>query len=100
MAGSSPPHFRPQASDPFEGEPGGYGATAAPRLLRFLGEGPDLEIGLGGVTELDTAGLQVLLLIRQEARRRDLRLRLTDHSAAVRDVLAVAWLTPELEAVA
>jgi acetyl esterase/lipase len=26
------------SSDPFEGEPGGYGATAAPRLLRFLGE--------------------------------------------------------------
>ena len=26
------------ASDPFEGEPGGYGATTAPRLLRFLGE--------------------------------------------------------------
>ncbi|HEY6258946.1 MAG TPA: alpha/beta hydrolase [Xanthobacteraceae bacterium] len=24
------------ASDPFEGEPGGYGATTAPRLLRFL----------------------------------------------------------------
>jgi anti-sigma B factor antagonist len=70
------------------------------RLLRFLGEGPDLEIALGGVTELDTAGLQVLLLIRQEARRRELRLRLTEHSAAVRDVLAVAWLTPELEAVA
>jgi dipeptidyl aminopeptidase/acylaminoacyl peptidase len=27
------------ASDPFEGEPGGYGATAAPRLLRFLADG-------------------------------------------------------------
>ena len=26
------------ASDPFEGEPGGYGSTTAPRLLRFLGE--------------------------------------------------------------
>jgi acetyl esterase/lipase len=26
------------ASDPFEGEPGGYGATTAPRLLRFLGD--------------------------------------------------------------
>jgi acetyl esterase/lipase len=26
------------ASDPFEDEPGGYGATTAPRLLRFLGE--------------------------------------------------------------
>jgi acetyl esterase/lipase len=26
------------ASDPFESEPGGYGATAAPRLLRFLGD--------------------------------------------------------------
>jgi acetyl esterase/lipase len=24
------------ASDPFEGEPGGYGATSAPRILRFL----------------------------------------------------------------
>ncbi len=26
------------ASDPFEGEPGGFGAQTAPRLLRFLGE--------------------------------------------------------------
>jgi acetyl esterase/lipase len=26
------------ASDPFEGEPGGYGATTAPRLLRFLAD--------------------------------------------------------------
>jgi acetyl esterase/lipase len=26
------------SSDPFEGEPGGYGATTAPRLLRFLAE--------------------------------------------------------------
>jgi acetyl esterase/lipase len=26
------------ASDPFEGEPNGYGATTAPRLLRFLAE--------------------------------------------------------------
>jgi len=26
------------ASDPFEGEPGGYGAITAPRLLRFLAE--------------------------------------------------------------
>jgi acetyl esterase/lipase len=26
------------ASYPFEGEPGGYGATTAPRLLRFLGD--------------------------------------------------------------
>ena len=26
------------ASDPFEGEPGGFGAQTAPRLLRFLAE--------------------------------------------------------------
>ena len=26
------------ASDPFESEPGGYGATTAPRPLRFLGD--------------------------------------------------------------
>ena len=59
----------------------------------------DLELGLGGVTDLDTTGLQVLLLAKQEARRRDLRLRLTGHSPAVLDVLAVAWLDGDLEAV-
>jgi dipeptidyl aminopeptidase/acylaminoacyl peptidase len=26
------------AADPFENEPGGFGAQTAPRLLRFLGE--------------------------------------------------------------
>ncbi|MFI5910602.1 lipid asymmetry maintenance protein MlaB [Dactylosporangium sp. NPDC051541] len=75
-----------------------YAAEQHEQLLRFLTGGPDLELGLGGVTELDTAGLQVLLLAVREARRRGLRLRLTDLSPAVRDVLAVAWLTPDLEA--
>jgi anti-sigma B factor antagonist len=76
-----------------------WAAEQHERVLRFLGEGPDLELSLAGVTDMDTTGLQLLLLARQEARRRDVRLRLTDHSPAVRDVLAVAWLDEDLEAV-
>ncbi|GAA0744002.1 STAS domain-containing protein [Dactylosporangium roseum] len=66
------------------------------RLQRFLAEGPWLEVGLSAVTELDTAGLQVLLLARGEAERRGAALRLCAPSPAVRDVLALAWLTPDL----
>ncbi|MER7008836.1 STAS domain-containing protein [Dactylosporangium sp. NPDC000555] len=69
-------------------------------LLRLLTGGQDLEVGLAGVTEFDTAGLQVLMLARQEARRRGVPLRLTGHSAAVLEVLALAWLTPDLGAAA
>ncbi|UWP86226.1 STAS domain-containing protein [Dactylosporangium fulvum] len=67
------------------------------RLQRFLAEGPQLELGLAAVTELDTAGLQVLLLARGEAERRGVALRLCEHSPAVHDVLALAWLTPDLD---
>jgi anti-sigma B factor antagonist len=72
------------------------------RLLRALGDsaGEDAEVDLSGVTDVDTAGLQVLLLARREARRRGVLLRLTGHSPAVHDTLALAWLTPDLEAVA
>ncbi|MGI5240885.1 STAS domain-containing protein [Dactylosporangium sp. CA-139066] len=69
------------------------------RLLQAFGDG-DVEVGLSGVTDLDTAGLQVLLLARREARRRGVVLRLAGLSPAVLDVLALARLTPELEAAA
>jgi hypothetical protein len=36
----------------------------------------------------------------REARRRGVVLRLAGHSPAVLDVLALAWLTPDLEAAA
>jgi anti-anti-sigma factor len=47
------------------------------------------EIDLSGVTEMDSAGLQLLLAAQQAANRQGGRLRLLDQSAAVTEVLAL-----------
>lgn len=58
-------------------------------------------LDLGQVSELDTAGLQVLLLAARQARRLGTRVGIAAASAAVRQVLALArldqWLAPTLE---
>lgn len=46
-----------------------------------------LEIDLSGVTELDTAGLQVLMLAKQTASADQRELRLVQHSPAVVEIL-------------
>jgi len=69
--------------------------TAADRrvvLMALADAGGDLELDLSGVTELDTAGLQLLLLARREAARGGGRLTLSAVSRAVADVLAIAHL--------
>jgi anti-sigma B factor antagonist len=60
------------------------------RVLAFLAEAPDLELGLSGVTEVDTAGMQLLLFARQEADRRRVSLAFDAPSPAVLHVLAIA----------
>jgi len=45
-----------------------------------------LEIDLSGVTELDTAGLQVLMLAKQTAAADQRELRLLQHSPAVLEI--------------
>lgn len=76
--------------------------TPAPNVLKIDGEftifraaelKPDLlaepavtEIDLSGVTELDTAGVQLLMLAKKTAMTQGRDLRLTGHSAAVMDV--------------
>jgi anti-anti-sigma regulatory factor len=44
------------------------------------------EIDLSGVTEIDTAGVQLLMLAKQAALARNSELRLTGHSPAVLEV--------------
>lgn len=56
-------------------------------LMAALEQGRIIEIDLAQVSELDTAGLQLLILAKREAEARGLRLELTGHSAAVREVL-------------
>lgn len=65
-------------------------------LLDLLNSPDELEIVLSGVTELDTAGLQLLLLIKREAARVSRQLRFTAPSQVVLDVLKIAYLDTDL----
>lgn len=57
------------------------------KLLETLGHSAEMELHLGDVSEIDTAGLQLLLLLEQEALRLGKLLRLNDHSPAVVDII-------------
>lgn len=61
-------------------------------LAADLAAGTDLEIDLSGVVELDTAGLQLLLMAVREADRSGARVVLTGAGEPVRAVLAIAHL--------
>ncbi len=52
----------------------------------------ELHLDLSGVTELDSAGLQLLLLLKTEARERGFSLRLLRHSEAVIEVFELLKL--------
>ena len=67
-------------------------SAQAPRLLAALEEQSILRVRLAGVTELDTAGLQLLLLLRREAERIGSTVQFLDVSADVRSALSVVHL--------
>jgi len=58
-------------------------------LLQALQAGATLELDLSDVSELDTAGVQLLLLAEREARARGGALRLVAASPAADEVLAL-----------
>jgi anti-sigma B factor antagonist len=55
-------------------------------LLEALRKTRVLEIDLSGIIELDTAGLQVLMLVKQAAAADQRELRLLQHSPAVMEI--------------
>ncbi|BCJ56204.1 hypothetical protein Asp14428_76790 [Actinoplanes sp. NBRC 14428] len=67
------------------------------RLLAALQGSGGLRVDLSGVEELDTAGLQILLLARREAARLDLPFELGAPAGNVAAVLALAGLAAEEE---
>ncbi|OWW21907.1 STAS domain-containing protein [Noviherbaspirillum denitrificans] len=70
-----------------EGEMNIYKAADLKQMLMAaLPEGGTLEADLSGVTEMDTAGLQLLMLAKRTAQQRGGDLRLVNHSPAVVDV--------------
>lgn len=48
---------------------------------------PEIEINLSGVTEMDTAGFQLLVLAKREAVRHNKTLRLVSHGAVTLGVM-------------
>lgn len=61
-------------------------------LLQSLQPGAEVELDLTGVDELDCAGLQLLVLAKQEASRMGCRLQLANHSPAVIDAFELSGL--------
>lgn len=63
------------------------------RLVEALAQHKEVEIDLSAVTEIDTAGLQLLILAKKEAARQQLQVRFTDHSPVVIDAMELLDLT-------
>jgi anti-anti-sigma regulatory factor len=60
---------------------------AAELKAALLADPPPTEVDLSGVTEIDTAGVQLLMLADREARAAGRSLRLVSPSAAASEVL-------------
>jgi anti-anti-sigma factor len=67
-------------------------AAQCVQVLEALERRKDLEIDLSGVTALDTAGLQLLILAKKTASAQGGSLRLTGHSPAVVDAFDLLQL--------
>ena len=61
-------------------------AELKPLILEASSQAGPLEIDLSGVSEIDSAGVQLLMLARRELQALGHALRLVGHSAAVREV--------------
>ena len=65
-------------------------------LLDALSTTDDLELDLLKVSEIDTAGLQLLILLKKEAQRTGKKVSIVAHSQAVRSVIDFCNLATEL----
>lgn len=66
------------------------------QLLEQLNLCDELEISLAGVSELDSAGVQIILMLRHEADRQGKKVHFVHHSPAVLDVLEILNLVAYL----
>jgi anti-anti-sigma factor len=64
-----------------------HAAAQKPMLLQALDDCSELDLDLSQVSEMDTAGFQVLLLTKREAVKAHKTVRLTAHSKAVTELL-------------
>ena len=66
------------------------------KLLDALSSADELELDLMQVGEIDTAGLQLLILLKKEAQRSGKHLAIVAHSQPVRAVIDFCNLAAEL----
>ncbi len=64
-----------------------HAAALKQGLIDALHASDRLEIDLSGVSEIDTAGFQLLVLLKREARQLGKEAQIVAHSEAVREVL-------------
>ncbi|MEW8628165.1 MAG: STAS domain-containing protein [Candidatus Thiodiazotropha sp.] len=78
-----------------EGEMTIYTAAAQKEeLIAQLDRCTELELDLGEVSELDSAGVQILLMLKNETTSSGKSLRLVNHSEAVIEVFELLDLSP------
>ena len=66
------------------------------RCLAALAPEPNLAVNMSGITEMDGAGLQLLMALRREAEQRGGAIELLNPSPQARAVLALARLDAHL----
>jgi anti-sigma B factor antagonist len=71
-------------------------AALRQRLLDALDAGPEVEVDLSRVSEIDSAGVQLMVAAKREAAARSQSLRFTGHSPAVFDILELCDLAGHL----
>jgi len=69
-------------------------ATDKPALLAALAKAKEMEIDLSSIHEMDTAGLQLLILVKRESLKAGKVMRLIDHSPSSVDVLDRYHMAP------
>lgn len=70
-------------------------AALKQQLEQYLAQSPsDMILDLSAVQDMDSAGLQFVLLTQQEAKRRQLRHALHQPTVAIKQQLAFLRLTP------
>ena len=69
-------------------------------LVSALGSGRAVDVDLADVVEIDTAGIQLLLLAKREAAELAVSLRLVSVPRSVAETLEIVGLDAHLEAIA
>ena len=67
------------------------------KLLQKLTKCQSMELDLSQVVEFDTAGFQLLVLLKREAEQNETLLLMKNHSSVVQDVLELYHLNEQLE---